>query len=161
MRPRILALLLAAVCVTPALAGDQDSKSSRSGKKSGTPVIQVMVIEGGDAQVLPPPPVGNGGAVTPAPAPAPPAAAPTLDEPGHTPCVNCSDPSAGPKGSGSCPPRLAAKVFPKFDKPRPGLDCEGCSTFRCEWRFLFGGCRAFYNEGPFMPHWPDNCPCGK
>lgn len=153
MRPQIIALLLAAACAIPALAGD---KESRSRKKSDATIIQVVVKDGADIQLLPPPPDGSK-AVVPAPTPAVPAA--PVEE-SHTPCVNCSDPSAGAKGNASCPPRLAAKVFPKFDKPRQALDCDQCSTFRCEWRFLFGGCRAFHNEGPYAPRWPDNCPCG-
>ena len=157
MRLRIVSLLLVAACASPALGGDK--------KKSEAPTIQVIVLREGDAQVLPPPPGGGGSIVVvpgqiPPPAPVAATLAPVET---HTPCVNCSEGGSGhsgKKGADSCPPRLAAKVFPKFDKPRPGLDCDGCSTFRCEWRFLFGGCRAFHNEGPFMPRWPDNCPCG-
>jgi len=157
MRLPTLSLLLAAVCVTPVLGAEK--------KKPEGPTIQVIVLREGEAQVLPPPPGGGNVVVVPGqPLPPPtsvtPVAPVTPIEEQHTPCVNCSEDGSGKKGANSCPPRLAAKVIPGFDKPRMPLDCDGCSTFRCEWRFFFGGCRAFFNEGPYAPQWPDKCPCG-
>src|SRR5262245_13999370 len=140
MRCQIVALMLTAACVAPTLAGDK--------KKSESPAIQVILLRDGDFQVLPPPP-GNGGNVIVVPGQLPPPApvvAPPAPVEEHTPFVNCSEGGSGKgmKGAESCPPRLAAKLFPNYDKPRMPLDCDGCSTFRCEWRFLFGGCRAFH-----------------
>ncbi len=56
-------------------------------------------------------------------------------------------------GCSSCDARANSKLAAKL-KPRPEPYCLGCSTLRCEWRFFFGSCRAFYGEGRFKPALP-------
>jgi len=155
---RTLALLLVTLCALPALAGDKDAKS-RS-KKKGDAAAEIIVIDGVEYQPLPPPPGTSGVVVAPAAPAVPVEVTPVYAPPSeHAPCVNCSDPSASPK----CDyvPRLASRICPKLEKPRKSLQCDGCSSFRCELRFFWGSCRSFFNEGPFNPRYPDHCPCSR
>ncbi len=69
------------------------------------------------------------------------------------PTAGCSSCDARGNGNGAGygygNSKLAAKL-----KERPEPECFGCSTLRCEWRFIFGSCRAFYGEGRFRPATP-------
>lgn len=73
--------------------------------------------------------------------------------------VDLTDPTNIVSACDTCPPTLMARIAPRLAQQRPTLDCLGCSNFRCEWRFIWGSCRAFYNEGPYKPIYPDTCKC--
>ncbi|MCX7700750.1 MAG: hypothetical protein N2039_07715 [Gemmataceae bacterium] len=80
---------------------------------------------------------------------------------------NISDVSAGAVGSvgecdrGACSPGFLAKVCPKATRPKQPFDPLQCGTFKSGWRFAFGSCAAFFEEGRYEPKYPWNCPCGK
>ncbi len=63
--------------------------------------------------------------------------------------------------SGSCSGGILFRLCPKLNHPKPPYDPLQCSTFKSTWRFLFGGCRAFFEEGRYKPRYPGNCPCGR
>src|SRR5262249_29621333 len=59
-------------------------------------------------------------------------------------CANCDG-----GGTGGVMPRTTygGKNDPREGKkPKLYRDCAGCGTFICEWRFILGGCRAFFEQ---------------
>ena len=87
-----------------------------------------------------PPPV-NGSTVT---APATPAV--TIPE--YSALQACASCGAG----GGAKTRVGQRVEAHFSsKVRPAPYCDQCGTCACEWRFLFGSCRAYFEEGRFAP----------
>jgi len=144
----VSALLFAAVLVPVLHAGDSDGNSRPMrrlfGKAEKSQPIQVVVMKTNEFEALPPA-----------------AIAPSYPTPfAHTPYLDLTEPSASPHFVPPCPGGLLAGRIDLLERPRQSLDCIGCSSLRCEWRFILGGCRAFFNEGPFRPTFPDNCPCG-
>ena len=67
--------------------------------------------------------------------------------------ISDNDSATIPSNCTSCA-ASQSKIAAHFTKPRPEPTCFGCSTWRCEWRFLWGSCKAFYGEGRFAPAVP-------
>jgi hypothetical protein len=71
---------------------------------------------------------------------------PEMDWPTHPGAAGCS--TCGPQT------KIGQKINAHFSRPRPAPECLYCGTIPCEWRFVFGSCRAFFDEGRFAPALP-------
>lgn len=77
------------------------------------------------------------------------ATAPAMNEEGAVwvaPAGSCS--TCGPKT------KVGQKIAGHFNKLRPEPDCFLCASLECEWRFLLGGCHAYFGVGRFGPPLP-------